>query len=392
MLPQLAHVLAQYDKMGLNHQEIPPFRNELASTTLAASRFSDMSWKIEMITRAKQLLKDSPDSYLNAWLTYRESAILRMRGKRDESAKTLEDFVRATALPANNRGSELTPRYNAQRSDLIISFSENMIQQGRLEEAKMELYEWSPLDLTAPSTLERIASRARDITLGKILRYQGLFKDALVLLEKVLEESHIDDFFEGTGWYRVLLSGVADLYIELDRPEDAEKILRQELQPMVEAGTQDIATGKRLRLSLVETYLERNMFGIAEEALLHLKEEYEVIKEPDYATSINIFRVWLGLARVSHRQGNWEDALSYWRQALAATEQLKMSNGFNAGIVRYSLAHALLMTGDSAQSDLMVAQAKQNMASEPRMFWIAGFNSKWHDYAIISLGHGTAER
>ena len=392
MLPQLAHVLAQYDKMGLNHQEIPPFRNELASTTLAASRFSDMSWKIEMITRAKQLLKDSPDSYLNAWLTYRESAILRMRGKRDESAKTLEDFVRATALPANNRGSELTPRYNAQRSDLIISFSENMIQQGRLEEAKMELYEWSPLDLTAPSTLERIASRARDITLGKILRYQGLFKDALVLLEKVLEESHIDDFFEGTGWYRVLLSGVADLYIELGRSEDAEKILRQELQPMVEAGTQDIATGKRLRLSLVETYLERNMFGIAEEALLHLKEEYEVIKEPDYATSINIFRVWLGLARVSHRQGNWEDALSYWRQALAATEQLKMSNGFNAGIVRYSLAHALLMTGDSAQSDLMVAQAKQNMASEPRMFWIAGFNSKWHDYAIISLGHGTAER
>lgn len=41
MLPQLAHVLAEYDKMSAEYRGSPPFRHELAATILAASRFSD---------------------------------------------------------------------------------------------------------------------------------------------------------------------------------------------------------------------------------------------------------------------------------------------------------------------------------------------------------------
>jgi hypothetical protein len=110
-----------------------------------------------------------------------------------------------------------------------------------------------------PFSSEKITSRARDITLGKILRLQGLFHEALAQLDGVLKGCLLDEYFEGTGWYRVLLSEVADLRCELGQPLEAEKLLIQELTPMREKGTQDIATGRRLRMSLAETYLERNM-------------------------------------------------------------------------------------------------------------------------------------
>lgn len=171
MLPQLAHVLGEYDKMSVENQELPIFRPELAATILAASRFSDTAWKIEAIARAKQLLKDDLDLYMNALADISGKRRMRMSGKHKESNDALEAFVQSRILPGRDRGSEITSRYNAQRGDLVISFSENMIRQGNLEEARSELCEWSPLDPTAPSTLERITSRARDTTLGKILRY-----------------------------------------------------------------------------------------------------------------------------------------------------------------------------------------------------------------------------
>jgi len=57
-----------------------------------------------------------------------------------------------------------------------------------LDEAKDELKEWSPVDPDALSSFERITLRARDIILGKALRYQGHFLEALALLEKLINE------------------------------------------------------------------------------------------------------------------------------------------------------------------------------------------------------------
>ena len=216
ILPRLGRVLSEYDVICIELGEQSSFRHELASTLLAALRFSDVKWKTETISRTKKLLEGDDDRYLNAWLAYRESSVLRMSGMPQKSEIALQRFLRHAVTP-HQENLELTPRFNAQRGDLIISFSENMVRQGKLAEAKAELIEWKPLD-THPSTLEKITLRARDIIMGKILRYQGLFKEALVLLEGVLQSSLLDDYFEGTGWYRVLLSGVADLYCELELP------------------------------------------------------------------------------------------------------------------------------------------------------------------------------
>jgi tetratricopeptide (TPR) repeat protein len=359
------------------------FRHELASTLLAASRFSNANWKVEAIDRTKKLLENDEDLYLNAWLAYRESSVMRMSGKRKESDSALYKFLRDAAAPRDGE-LELSRRYNAQRGELIISFAENLIREGKLDEAKAELTEWSPIH-KVPSPLEKITSRARDITLGKILRFQGLFKEALTQLDAIRQDCLLDDYFEGTGWYRVLLSEVADLRCEVSQPAEAEKLLVNELAPMKEKGTQDIATGRRLRMSLAETYLQRKMFAQAEDLLLELQRAFLASGEPDYNAQFNNFRIWISLARTAHRQFDWEPALSRWRHALSALERLNMNRGFNAGLVRCSIAHVLFETGHETESLHLLHEARQNMASEAQVYWIPMFNSQWHEYITKSM-------
>ncbi|TGZ78640.1 TPR repeat-contain NB-ARC [Ascodesmis nigricans] len=382
ILPQLIHVVAESDKMNLRTGNSPLFRRQLAATLLAASRFSEPSWKMEALDRAKLLLKDDADQYLNAWLSYRGSCILRMAGKQSESERILEAFVQSKSQLAHDGGSDGlgTPRYNAQRGELIVSFAENMIRRGQLDEAKSELCEWSALDPVAPSTFERIILRARDITLGKVLRYQGNFTEAFMLLNEVLEGSPTDDCFEGSGWYRVLLSGVAELHTELGRPVEAERLLTQELKLMKESGSQEIAVCRRLRISLAETFLERGMFSEATEILSVLSTIYKSMDKPDHATKINHLRVQVSLARVSHLQSHWTEALELWNEALAFSARLKVDFGFSAGMMRFSKGHALHVLGKTEESHELMKEARKLMDAEPRILWIAGFCTRWWTY------------
>ena len=320
--------------MCLGHGDQTSFRHELASTLLAASRFSDAKWKVEAISRTKKLLENDRDPHLSSWLAYRDSSVMRMSGMPRESEYALQTFLRDVALSSPEE-LDISRRFNAQRGELIISFCENLIRQGELNEAKAELMEWMPLGREA-STLETITLRARDTTLGKILRYQGLFREAFGLLEGVLRDSLLDDYFEGTGWYHVLLSGVADLYCELGQPADAEKLLQQELNPMRENRTQNSPTGRRLQVSLAETYLQRSMYAEAASLLTDLQRELSSSGFPDYKAHVNSFHIWVSLARISHRKSEWVEAISCWRHALRVLDRIKLNAGFNAGLVRCS--------------------------------------------------------
>jgi len=106
----------------------------------------------------------------------------------------------------------------------------------------------------------------------------------------------------------------------------------------------------------------------AEEILLSLKAVFETMTRLDHATQIVFFRVRVTLARVYHRQARWDEALSYWTQALRAAGCLKMDAGFHAGIIRYSMAHALHLRGEREKSHEMLLEAKRNIASESRVF------------------------
>jgi hypothetical protein len=139
-------------------------------------------------------------------------------------------------------------------------------------------------------------------------------------------------------------------------------------------------------MSLVETYLQRDMFAEAESLLTSLKRVFLSAGDPEYSTHLHLFHVWICLARISHRQSHWDKALSCWTEALASLGRLKMDGNHNAGLVRCSMAHALTMLGHRAEGEAILQRGRMEMASEPRLFWILSFNSQWNDFIMASTG------
>ena len=379
ILPQLSYVLTQLDKTHIEKKNLSRISVNLVRTLISASRFSDSAWKTDCLTRAKAILRQASFCIEQAQLAYRESCILRMAGDVPGSEKALGTFSELAASACNAENAHKNALYNAVRGEIIISHSENLVRDWQLEDARRELSTWRTLQQSSGSTLEKITAVERDTIMGKILKYQGHFEEALLLLEPLLEDGSLP--FKGSGWYCVLLSNVADLQCELGRPDEAERLLNEHLQIMIDRKTEDISTGRRLRLSLAESFLARQKYNDAEKVLLQLLKTYETVRRVDYATAVNKFRVLIGLARLHHMQAQWERALERWRQA----ENMKVAEKSTLALLQLSMSYLLHRFGQHNDSHAMASNALSIIAGEARTFWIAGFHSHWHESTIIAM-------
>ncbi|KAL8646466.1 MAG: hypothetical protein Q9210_006126 [Variospora velana] len=384
-LPHVVRILKEYDQLAERQTYPASVKDQLSSMLLATSRFSSTSWKRGAINRVKQLLQDSSDAYLKVCLAQRESSLLRMLGEGASSDKTLEEFVHSTILPGYDQSLEGDARWNAQRGELILSFAENLIANDALTVARRELLQWKPIDPRSSSSMERIVLRGRNIILGKILKFQGHFQEAVEVLDAVLQESKIDSFYEGTGWRRVLLCNLGDLYCELQRPADAQLLLEPEFRQMVDSSSQNISSGRRIQLTLAESYVRSGMYEKAEEILTSLAKLYGTIDDPDSLAKSGIFRVWASLARIAHVRCCWDEALFNWNKACSALQSLGRPNHSHSGLVQYAIAHALSKLGKIQESSDVVAKARYLLSSDGRMYWIVGFDSYWRDYIVEGI-------
>ncbi|KAF4415476.1 hypothetical protein FACUT_13375 [Fusarium acutatum] len=130
-----------------------------------------------------------------------------------------------------------------------IQRSLNCIQTEDLSTAKRLLEDWSPLR-RIPSPLECVVKFRKNMMLGRILRYQGLFWESLTHLERaqavVMKENDLT-FYED---FHELICDLADTLRELDEPASGECHLRAEITRRDESG---ISTGKSLlQISLTE--------------------------------------------------------------------------------------------------------------------------------------------
>ncbi|KAI4232447.1 MAG: hypothetical protein LQ349_005006 [Xanthoria aureola] len=387
-LPHVLRIVKEYDRLAEPETCPTSVKYHLSSMLLAASRFSTTSWKREAIDRVKQLLQDSDDAYLKVCLAQRESSLLRMLGKRALSNKTLEEFIHSTVLPGYDQLLEGDARWNALRGELILSFAENLIENDALTIARLELLQWKPINPGSPSSVERIVLRGRNITWGKILKYQGDFQAAVDVLDAVLQESKIDSFYEGTGWRRVLLSNLGDLYCELRRPADAQSLLEPEYRHMIDSRCQNISSGRRIQLTLAESYIRSGAYEKAEEILSSLATVYGTIDDPDSLAERGIFRVWASLARIAHVRGCWDEALLNWRKASSALQSRGRPNHSHYGLVQQAMAHALAKLGRIHESSEASAKAKDLLSSGEHRYWIVGFDSYWRDYIIEGKDQG----
>ncbi|KAI9774484.1 MAG: hypothetical protein M1839_001717 [Geoglossum umbratile] len=389
-LPHVHRILKEHDTLEKHSSSPVPVRRELCSMLISASRFSDTTWKREVISRIKGLLNDDLDCYIHAEAAHRESAILRLGGGKGSSNKRLEIFIHSTVFPGHGKEMDADARWNANRGDLVVSYAENLIHTGALARAREELCEWEPIVPDFPSTIERLVLRSRDISLGRVLRFEGRFAEALKLFKGILNESQQDDLYKESSWYPVIISHIADMYCELGQPAEAQEMAEPALAQLVRRGWQHVSYGRRLQLALAEALILLGSYTMAEEHLRSLIMQYEPIVHPDVPTRTGHFRAWTGLARIAHMARRWDEALTRWRQALAQLEGFRKGESFVGGVVWYSIAHCLVEVGRKAESEEALARVRGWVAGG-REFWDLGFGTYWYDFVMGAMGEEIME-
>jgi tetratricopeptide (TPR) repeat protein len=373
-------MMKEYDKLA---EEIPvptALKHEMAHCLLSASRFLDHSWKIECIDRTKDLLAGLDDCYMNAAFMHRKSALLRLQGKRQESQDTLEQFVHAVVLPEHDSGIESDARWNAQRGYLVVSYAENLIQADQLAAAEKELLAWEPLNPGLSSMMECLVLRSRNTNIGRVLRDRGAFPESLSFFEGLHQDTLFDVHYDHTGHRRIIISNIADLYCELNRGLDAVLFVKAELDYMTDQGTENISSGRRLKLCLAEGYLRSQRTQEAHEVLSNVKEALDVIPNPDMLAKYGIFRAYCGFAQISHMEGDYRRAQELWTQALEAGQHCGWDMDYPMNIVRYSLAHAFFELDDTEQSLQNLQSAKESLSRQGQKYWSVGLCTYWYQF------------
>jgi len=385
-LPHVQRIMGEFAALSSSKSSLEALNSEFAEVMLAASRFYTASWKREVVGLAKRLSENVQDPYLHICIAQRESSLLRIQGNIGDSSVALERFIDTTILPGGDEPLKHDARWNAQRGELIHSFAENLIQQGLLDDAERELLEWSPIQISSPSTLETIVMHSKTISLGRILKTRGRFHQALVSLLTLLQENEDDDTNLG-GWRKVLLSNVADLYSELGQPLLAQKILIPELEKMRLTGSHDTSAGRRLQLALAESWLRNDENRKAQDALEAINSSLDSMEELDVIAKRAKFRVWSGLARVALACSRWEEAIIAWNRAAEALDILGRRTGMQPGLVHLGRSYALWQQEDA---QLSVEEARKGLAlldgEGERRYWIVGLDSYWRDHIIHVIG------
>jgi len=348
-------------------------KRKVAEVLLAASYFLDISWKSKALEAVKAITADEPADYLQIWLNLRECTLAGLE---------IGNEIKESAIQSVAHG-QIDARSNALYGQLIVSYASNKIRRNKLDHARSMLDHFSPLNSDSPSTMERLVLRRNEVTIGRIDRYQGKFRLAR---EHLTPLPDVDAKLDGvTGRNRI--SQLACVLCELGKPREAQMLLCEEIQTMEKLGSQDISSGRCLRLSLAEALLQQGSLKEAEDIYLRLKEVVEDCPNPNLAIGIDKLRLWMGLARISHLTHSWSDALIKWEKALRASEDCKWRAGFTEMVVRYSISHVEYVLGKRKDSESHMKEADELYRREGRQFWLTGLGTYWLDFVWCSLGH-----
>lgn len=348
-------------------------RNELAAMLIQASHFSTPAWKEEVMDLAWNLVNENTTDYLRIEYFLRQSSLLRMLGKLEKSNAVLEHtFPEAI---------ESDVCQNAIRGQLVVSRSQNLLSAFNLTAAEQQLRSWQPLSPAVPSTMEKAALQARNSLLGKVLRYEGKFKEALAYLEEQLRQSEADNIQRSSGWRRVLMAQVADLYCELERPGDAITLLKPELDHMQQKGSHNMSVGRRLQLTYCDSLIKNGDYDEAQQRLLKLHSAIEA--KPDLAkiAARRDFRIVFNFARIAHHRGVWDEALAHWTYLFETYAKEDFRGSSSAGVILYSISYTWLRKGNREEAISNATAGKASLVNERRIYTIP-LQSYWRDYVV----------
>lgn len=156
-----------------------------------ASYSLNNSWKSKALRAVKAITADEPADYLQIWLNLRECTLAGLE---------IGNEIKESVIQSVGHG-QIDTRLNALYGQLILSYASNKIRWNKLDHVRSMLDHLSLLNSDSPSTMERLVLKKKEVTIGRIDRYQGNFQLAREYLTPLL---HVDAKLDGvTGRSRI---------------------------------------------------------------------------------------------------------------------------------------------------------------------------------------------
>ena len=357
LLPLLRHVLPYVGQVSILSAHVLV----IIEGCLSASFFSDHAWKTGVLRTADSLLHlvgEADRALLQARIHIRQAAVSRLFERYREPATTIDIVDKCS---------------NGFAAEQILGKAQNLIDLGLLASASNELAKYKPELYGRSSTLERAQYQAIMFTRGKVLRYEGRFADAFLLLEACMSHDQLA---------LRCIRHLAAVECELGRNEAAIRRL--------ELWSASHASGRRVRLALATAHVARilaalrgarpvsHMIGPAKDLL---DAVWGRVTQPAASKVCKLDRVTtaIGHAILQHIAGNIGQAVFAWQQASLACKEYDPVPGYFDMVVAYAHCELEVRRGNLTEASLLESRARALFAGAGRQYYLTSLGTLWPD-------------
>ncbi|OJD21601.1 hypothetical protein ACJ73_07057 [Blastomyces percursus] len=261
-------------------------RNSLMESSLAACRLVHPSHASEIISLLEKIQGSNLPGYLQMAIVAQRSIALRYLGSPGKSDDVIDDVLEKMSPESKD------VRSHCSYGRLLLSQAENALLRNEFKEAAHQLTSW--MIRWHPSGLELKVARLKNTALGRVLRYNGDFAAAHRYLKECLK------MVNGSARYHIM-HHLADVYCELDKAEEAENLVVDEVSRLRADGKQCSKRFRRLVLPLAEAYIKQGRLEAARSVLQEILEIFKLLvgARLDVTDQLGHVRSMISLARVS---------------------------------------------------------------------------------------------
>ena len=306
------------------------------------------------------------DCYVHACIAQRECLLHRTGGNLTKAVQTIHDI-------SENRSQcqlDVNPRIHILAGGTAIQRALNFFQNEELAASMQALDTWQPIHNTPA---EQVVAFRIDVIRGRILRFQGQFRESLACLERHATDQRGDLIFDEDR--PDLMCELADTFRELDNPLRGEQVLRKQLTRRESAHASTICL---LKLSLAESLYAQGRYHESQELCSDVISQQGVSK-------MGRLRLYITLAKLRYVASDWDAAFEDWTKALSVMNQFPPTSGLATHAIHLSISD-ILRRRDQGDLELAsqpaIALLEQLSEKSEAKYWIAGLR---HWSAFLKL-------
>ncbi|OJD26415.1 hypothetical protein ACJ73_02206 [Blastomyces percursus] len=354
-------------------------RDSLMESSLAACRLVHPSHASEIISLLEKIQGSNLPGYLQMAIVAQRSTALRYLGSHDKSDDVINDVLEKMSPESND------VRSHCSYGRLLLSRAENSLLRNEFKEAALQLTSW--MIRSHPSGLELKVARLKNTALGRVLRYNGDFAGAHRYLKECLK------MVNGSARYHIM-HHLADVYCELNKAEEAENLVVDEVSRLRADGKQCSKRFRRLALPLAEAYIKQGRLEAARSVLQELLEIFKLLvgARLDVTDQLGHVRSIISLARVSWHENRWVEALQSLETALSLTGKYDtfLDGNFYSGVISLFLSLVKYNIGDpraleifASTEDIVKKQAKRHFMPGVGTYFLEQLRSSGHGFLAL---------